>query len=825
MRTNIIESCLVFDYKILNARLSRRFIGDDFDVAKYCHENILYKPLINTNLREKTQVSKFVLDSLKGSKKDQRKFLSASYSQVDSEYKLYHLLRTLNFEENQEEVLDAIIAGDIQIISNISAITSKRIAREFNTFFSKSFNCKNLALPGLKFNELFTENIKPKTFYLKIKNSHHASEVFYLFKILDYVTNTDTSMLFTLKLFNEFSIQEQNEIFPFFLPIFDRVIPKILLSNPTPKVKKELDKVLFIAHDKNSIANINKSEHLNLITYLATRARLRKYLSAYFIQSLGEIDANDMDVNLTKRIIPSLHKTDIYGVIGKSVIDRIVEIHKDTSILNLVLYQEQKYEELLKTHNKIDYTYLISNILSGKYEILNKLSDINPSLTSRLLNHILAIRSKLDISEVYNIIKYNPEITEKFEDEFLNIKCAYLYSQSYYDETIKLAQELLTRDPTNINAINFKISSIRITSPDSTLANCNAIFNNFRESLHSYEPFKIIRLILILQRWLNKTDLNSIVTETEKKITHTYYSSLNLSYMYYFLFGNVEDCVSRITQRNNPVIEVIEYNNKKVTSPSSDCYISSTKNICYQYSLSSNFNNLPDSSVVVCDYRFYDLFSYNFPNLKFHALMRPESDIPCNQYQYFFDDNVLESGKHINLLTFPSQINVNNTGWLKPINRTKGNKKRLRIGVSTGTGLVTIERSKFSYRIEDILNMCKDYDVDFYNLDYQKSKEEIEALGMIQPDFDLKKDISELTDLMVTFDLVVAIPNNIMDSCCALNINCFVFDPFERLSYWTVDDNYFLSKKIKFINDKGNISAQQNLAIEVHSFVESNNIK
>ncbi len=307
------------------------------------------------------------------------------------------------------------------------------------------------------------------------------------------------------------------------------------------------------------------------------------------------------------------------------------------------------------------------------------------------------------------------------------------------------------------------------------------------------------RYLLLLASLFEKEHVASLIGKSDRIFMYNIAKEKNGGYLYNLIFGTTEDLVNSIYERFS-----VGYNYFNTDGQGKGTFnFVSVKNINYAYIMSSCYNEYDKDDILLCEERFLSVFERSFPTHKFVSIKRPSEDVKNNISKWYGSELEGLASQCAKIksqrISYENILRVRKTGWLEKgeFNDFPINNKKINIGVSFGTSLLTGFRSAYNIPY----SIVKLFDPDKYNLinlDYHLEDSFVSSLGLVQPNFDLKNDMLSLGNLISSLDMLICIPNNIMDAGAAYGKLTIVYDPYKRVSYWRYRDSneYLFSSNV-----------------------------
>lgn len=323
------------------------------------------------------------------------------------------------------------------------------------------------------------------------------------------------------------------------------------------------------------------------------------------------------------------------------------------------------------------------------------------------------------------------------------------------------------------------------------------------------------RYLLLLASIFRKQDVANLLEREQVEKCHNIAKGLNQIYLFNLIYGTDKSLINSIHNRFEGGRKYLgnTYGDKNVFK------FVSVKNINYAYIMSSCYDEYSINDLILCEERFLDVFKNSFPNKKFISITRPTEDNSLSIHKWYGYDVMREIALCERIETQKLSYAVieknRKTGWLNG-GVYKGSvidQKKINVGISFGSGLVTGFRSAYNIPFDVVSHFDREK-YNLINLDFHLESDFVLGLGLQQPDFDLKNDMQSLGNLISALDVLVCIPNNIMDAGAAYGKLTIVYDPFGRTSYWQYKDTdeYVFGSKVFLYQKRFDDSEERNVS-------------
>ncbi|ETO94521.1 capsule polysaccharide export protein [Legionella oakridgensis RV-2-2007] len=244
-------------------------------------------------------------------------------------------------------------------------------------------------------------------------------------------------------------------------------------------------------------------------------------------------------------------------------------------------------------------------------------------------------------------------------------------------------------------------------------------------------------------------------------------------------------------------------------------------------SLYSQMNmQFPNKKVsFTCDPRLYDLFCNSYPQLNFIPVARQRklgykldmsqyNQLPTLELHLFFDNFGWQMAQEFKAVTLATNLlgdiienknSIKGCSYLypEPVLKTQWQKrlqsKRIKIGLSWRSSLVTYSRSEHYLTIEDLKPLIDAFsggEVEFFNFQYDNVQEELSwvnehcATKLINfDDLDQYNDLSSVAALMTCMDLMIAPATTVVELAGALGCLTFMLSNSSELHWRKLDES------------------------------------
>ncbi|HBC3848930.1 TPA: hypothetical protein KD862_002837 [Vibrio cholerae] len=619
---------------------------------------------------------------------------------------------------------------------------------------------------------------------------------------------------------------------------FFSVNEREFLSEKFGKLGKTLP---FISNYKN--IKENKQTKINEITLMVAYTLLRcgdeynfeKWLEEN-INNIWIYICNPESLNIYHEILSTKKMIDkLIFYIDKNKLDRelIVNLQVNVEIL------ERNYD-----YKKIKKLYLENN-LKPSFILLRSLAlSHDATITDMFVHKEIKDKERLQFLRFLTAQVELGSIRESYAFEFaIWLNASYHFSYQIKSEAIDIICKKLLLENKNFSAytVGYLFTKKYPYNERLNLSFAGAAFllGGEKKVVQQLKPileeakqtdYFLWRMTITLSTLISHEFLKLLISDRLRERIRKYSEKYDLNFFFNILFENNTNGILGIDQRSKygyTVFPMVGNENSK-----NDFYFCSIKNINYAYILSSSYDSYENSSGVICDERFLSLFENSFPTLKFYGVKRP-IDLPENLPKWYgseFKNFIIDyyNRFYSQKLSIQSIIKNRKKGWLKPLGDNlllnDHDCDIIKIGISVGTGnqigLRGLNNIPYSVFSELILLP----NIEFYNLDYFADESKLQELGIKSLPFDLKNDMALFGKLVSELDLVICIPNNIMDAAAAYGTPAYVFDPLKRFSYWGQDRGclYFFSDVVEFVSGENHSETLNNLKVKVKSFINKN---
>lgn len=527
------------------------------------------------------------------------------------------------------------------------------------------------------------------------------------------------------------------------------------------------------------------------------------------------------------------------------VIDKIIEYaNKNDISLDMITNVQVKVKvaERSDDYESIKFLYINHKIPPSFFYLKSLAISLDPRITSVYsdthitdgdrIKFLQFLAAKVDSgtiekSYIFNFSIWlinNKNFNNIVKSEAIEITCRkFLIEQNYYSAYI-IGYFFTKKYPHN-ERLNFSLAGAAFM-----MAGEKEVVKHLRPILEekSQTDYFLWRMAILLSTLISHESLKILITGQIRKRVWNYSKGKGLEFFFEILFGNSNEGILGVDRRSKYGHTVFpEVGNDKSEN---DLFFCSIKNINYAYILSSSYESYKDLSGVICDERFVKVFENSFPRLKFYGVKRPE-DLPENLSKWYgsdLKDNLINlyNRFHSQKLSLQTIKKNRKKGWLKPCKNKNllkilDIKDSIKIGISIGTGIQTGLRGYNNLPYNIFEELFTRPNLDFYNLDYFADKKLLKKFGIKSPDIDLKNDMLLFGKLVSELDLIICIPNNIMDAAAAYGTPAYVFDPLKRFSYWGQGrgHKYFFSDGVEFVSGSDRTEALDNLKMKVEKFV------
>lgn len=536
-----------------------------------------------------------------------------------------------------------------------------------------------------------------------------------------------------------------------------------------------------------------------------------------------------------------------YGVfsydISIDVIDRYMDLNnksvhdlENTQIKLSLLSKHNKYCEIVKIYlsgkTKVSLQVLIAlakekdgsiEDLIVSDEVSNKLKKkflflVSRSLDSDYFDEKFIYKSIVN-SNRKNKISGNKELSSLF----IEIICKILFERGDYKSTYKISNVFLNFYAYNPRLVYlYAASSFMIGGEKKVRDSLSPIFQSLNDRIEV-----LWKVVVQSSTLMSRSILNETLRQDSIDRLKEYSIKIKSKYFFDMMFCDSSKGILEISNRSNFGYRVFpKIGDRRAKS---NLYFCSIKNINYAYILSNAYSSYPAGSGVICDNRFKIIFERTYPHLKFYGVSRPQ-DTRENLPKWYGSDYLDELSNSFRLfisqpLNIDSIISNRDNGWLVSnescVVRKNVIKNNINIGLSVGTGVQTGLRGYNNIPLSLFKDIASIDGVKFFNLDYFGKKSELEEYNISTIDFDLKNDMDTFGDLISSLDLVICIPNNIMDACAAYGTRSLVFDPLKRNTYWGQGCHhlYYFSNMVEFVSGDDKTELLSILKTKVKNFI------
>lgn len=515
---------------------------------------------------------------------------------------------------------------------------------------------------------------------------------------------------------------------------------------------------------------------------------------------------------------------DHLDIIEKMIHSGIFSKYNETRLLEFYFFFLKDYKKVIDINNRRNIYFYLSSLKengfnSFDFKGLRHVDDTTELIIILRKNIITYGISKPVFSLLLNefLCEINRKIKlNKFEErELFLFKIQIVVS--YGNET---SLYLITKNIEKVNVRSILPAFYHMMVLCNAEKNNKSLIDDYFSSIaikymNNELKFNFIRFLAYLSSLMSKDNICRLVKENSIKISKIIVDSdnINLGMTMRLLFQNSIDAL----KMGDELARYGEQNFFSTTNVNAvkKLHYFPIKTILYQYIFSMQYHTFDKSDYVICESRFLELFKFNFPNCNFIPLERPNihpnlsmKDAGLDAIRWYLPSQV--DPREFNCI--PLSIDVNkyefqrNNGWLKTrkIQLDVIDSKKINVGISVGTGRKSKHRDMYSMEYQDINDIFSEMEnINLINLDYHYDPKTLDEYNIKNPDIDLKNDIEAYISLMSQLDFMVIIPNSNMDAASSVGAKAFVFDPYQRGSYWLYSEHsnsYVVGDNVIFVS-------------------------